>query len=624
MASNTFTLDGTNAALETNFGVNSTGSVKVVHDGVDITAVPGAYTVAGIENGSTTITVTLSEDYNTSGSTVVISRVDYVDPSSPASSLLYDVGKLPGGGVNPVQLRAELVHLLQLIGDINGDTSGATVPLDNVSLTDRINAIAAIIFNTPTEDGDNNWTGAGTPGDTVEDIEGRVDTLETGLAAEITNRAADVDAEEAAREAADGVEAAARAAADAALTAALASAVATLQAQISTGVGLPAGSSSDEDYDSMTAEPVSNYILGYSEAGAVQVQDINTLVMNRVGGATKLAVLAALRACTAVTHGGSSGDWGFVFYIPRVTISTTQYNGGVFMLLKDTGAGDFLLGDDGDNWPTADTLPIITGADPVCGVYAPSLGIVIVGADYKVGKSKSILTAAVSDLTTWTTRDLGVEVGVRAMAWSEAQTLAAAVGEGSSGSTDQFFTTPDAINWTARTVPVTRSWRGIAHSESTGKWVAVADTAAQTQNIVHSSNGTSWTACTAHTSGLVLSDVARSEKFGEFMAVGANASGGHLVVAYSTDGDAWTEYTIWCYVGGGTPAATSILWVDEWECWIIALSSSARVLVSFDGRRWISVKLPSAYTPGKMAYSPDANRLVIPNNATGTTLLASA
>ena len=623
MASTTFTLDGTNAALETDFGVNSTGSVKVVHDGVNITAVPGAYTVAGIENGSTTITVTLSEDYNTSGSTVVISRVDYVDPSSPASSLLYDVGKLPGGGVNPVQLRAELVHLLQLIGDINGDTSGATVPLDNVSLTDRINAIAAIIVNTPTEDGDGNWTGADDPGDTVEDIEGRVDTLETGLAAEITNRAADVDAEEAAREAADGVEAAARAAADAALTAALASAVATLQAQISTGVGLPAGSSSDEDYDSMTAEPVSNYILGYSEAGAVQVQDINRLIAQRMQGQGRTAVVSAMRGSTEITHGGSSGDWGFVFYVPRVTLSATQFNGGVFILLTETGTGDLLLSYDADTWH-AGTWPAVSALEnPKAGVYAPSLGLVIVGCGYKAATTENIATAAVSDLTTWTERDLGSAIGVTAIAWSEDQTLAVATGDGSAGSTDQFFTSPNGTAWTARTAPITRTWRDVCFAPEIGTWVAVANTASQTQNIVYSTNGMSWTACTAHASGLMFESVAWSPLLGLFVAVGSPSSSVLPLAAYSADGVTWTAYSAYTVVSG-SPAFSSVIWVDDWRCFVAALSTSAHAAVSFDGKRWIEVKLPATITPGKMAYSPDANRLVIPDNATGTTLLASA
>lgn len=275
MASKTFTLDGVVSSFATNFGVPSTGSLKVLIDGIDVTSDPGV-TISGIENGSTTVTVELSSALNTPGSVLKLIRNDTVDPLAPGDSLLYDVGKIPGGGISPIQLREELIHILQIVGDM---TAGVDLSdFDLAIALSNINAILALLFDSPTFVS-GVWDESDTLTDTLEGVIARLTVAEADIVDEAAARASADATEAATRASADATEASARAAGDAALAASLASSISNLQDQISSGVGLPSGTASDDDYDSMADPGRENYIVGYDESGAVQVQGFNALLV---------------------------------------------------------------------------------------------------------------------------------------------------------------------------------------------------------------------------------------------------------------------------------------------------------------------------------------------------------
>ena len=177
MASQIFIINGRTTIFNTSFGINSTGYARVTLDSVDIT---NQVEIDGVEDGSQSIRVTVPIDIvqDNVDAELGVFRVDNVDPNSPEDSLIVDIGRNPGG-IDPVALHLELIHHLQLIGDLGGGIDTSFVGLGDAF--DRLNTIAGILFNDPSFDGGGYWDGTDEASDTFENALIRIGNSETTI-----------------------------------------------------------------------------------------------------------------------------------------------------------------------------------------------------------------------------------------------------------------------------------------------------------------------------------------------------------------------------------------------------------------------------------------------------------
>jgi hypothetical protein len=197
--------------------------------------------------------------------------------------------------------------------------------------------------------------------------------------------------------------------------------------------------------------------------------------------------------------------------------------------------------------------------------------------------------------------------------WSSviwAKELGLFVAVGNNGSTC-VMTSPDAINWTGRTVPDTSSaWTSVCWSPELGLLVAVSY--AGTNIVMTSTNGITWVNRTA--SG-AYNAVVWSAELGLFSAVGFNAA------AYSSDGITWTSTTV-PDTGSGW---FSMVWCPEITTFVACASfvsgTNPALMTSTNGTSWqaVSGSLPTQ-TFNKnyfsVCWSPDIGAVVaLANNS---------
>ncbi len=194
--------------------------------------------------------------------------------------------------------------------------------------------------------------------------------------------------------------------------------------------------------------------------------------------------------------------------------------------------------------------------------------------------------------------------------------------------TDQAYSSPDGITWTARTLPASAAWSSITYGvvNNIGYWVAVARNASA---FAYSTNGTSWTASGSVDSGEPWDwcDVAFGN--GRFVAVAesdssstrravstdggitwtaGNISSGAVAIAYggtrfvvvegnfsnaaaySTDGVTWTTATL-----PANADSTESDWRDVAfgnNRFVAIADNAAQVAISLNGITWSSAQLP--------------------------------
>ena len=106
-----------------------------------------------------------------------------------------------------------------------------------------------------------------------------------------------------------------------------------------------------------------------------------------------------------------------------------------------------------------------------------------------------------------------------------------------SGTGNRIFTSPDTVNWTGRTTPVTNNWKGIAYGN--GLFVAVSNDGTSPNQVITSPDGINWSSRTAPLG--YWASVTYGN--GLFVAVGFDSGGTYPRIMTSPDGINWTSRT---------------------------------------------------------------------------------
>ncbi len=145
------------------------------------------------------------------------------------------------------------------------------------------------------------------------------------------------------------------------------------------------------------------------------------------------------------------------------------------------------------------------------------------------GARLEVVGDIISKGTSWTSRTSAADNTWNSVTY--ANDLFVAVGDQSTG-TSNVMTSPDGINWTNRTSPIS-AWKSVTYGN--GLFVAVGPISAGTQNVMTSTGGIFWTNRTATSSA--WSSVTYGN--GLFVAV-AGTNGNNRSIMSSTDGIIWT------------------------------------------------------------------------------------
>lgn len=217
--------------------------------------------------------------------------------------------------------------------------------------------------------------------------------------------------------------------------------------------------------------------------------------------------------------------------------------------------------------------------------------------DYPIGSITGVarITAGPDD---WVARDASVASKIwTGVAWSPSLTLFCAV-TSTLGDSNQVMTSADGVTWTTRTSSSTKSWRSVTWSVTDSLFVAVSG-GAGTSEVMTSPDGTNWTTRTT-TSGVWL-DVVESQDQSLLCAVGGGTAGNEVMT--SPDGVTWTNRTgaetnNWQSIAYSEGAASPIF---------VAVSSDGtnRVMTSADGITWTSRSAAAANQWLGVAWSPE-------------------
>lgn len=209
--------------------------------------------------------------------------------------------------------------------------------------------------------------------------------------------------------------------------------------------------------------------------------------------------------------------------------------------------GHVRRGQDRGAW-TSDESQILAGAagDQLIGAGAQSAAQVVFSALMAAGTSAFYTSPDGYLFTRRTTALVGQILGL-----GYSPSLNLFVGAGMNGVTPIIFTSTDAITWTARTISATlNSTSGvrIAWSPSLSLFVvcgACVSPAGVSLPVATSPDGSTWTVRTvdaAAPAAASLKSVVWSPELALFVAVGANGTGTHLPLIYtSPDGTTWTR-----------------------------------------------------------------------------------
>lgn len=220
-----------------------------------------------------------------------------------------------------------------------------------------------------------------------------------------------------------------------------------------------------------------------------------------------------------------------------------------------------------------------------------------------VAGNPSTAAQSTPDAITWTARTLPSSSNWQSVAYGAG--LAVAV---SSTSGTTAASTPDAITWTARTLPATASWQAIAYGGgSIEKFVAVAGGGTTVNG--YSADGVVWTSGGA----LPASGDWRSIAYGggRFVTISYNSTDS----AYSTTGTSWTA-------GGALPA------VRNWQAitygggkFVAIAAGTDKGAYSTDGTSWTEMTLPSSSDWRSITYG--LGKFVAVSSTSGTIAASS-
>jgi len=208
--------------------------------------------------------------------------------------------------------------------------------------------------------------------------------------------------------------------------------------------------------------------------------------------------------------------------------------------------------------------------------WSPELGIFVAVAYFGTNR---VMTSP--DGINWTARSAATASTWYSVCWSPELRLFVAVAEG--GTSTRAMTSPDGINWTARTAASeTTRWSAVCWAAELGIFVVVSIDG--TTRVMISSNGIDWSS--NNVSGIeanIWIDVCWSKELRLFVAVSEN---GTNRVMTSPNGTTWTPILA---AGKQGNVWRSVCWSPELGIFVaVSDIGSNRVMTSNNGINWIS------------------------------------
>ena len=243
--------------------------------------------------------------------------------------------------------------------------------------------------------------------------------------------------------------------------------------------------------------------------------------------------------------------------------SGVGYGNGLFVAVTGASTGpQIMISQNGTNW-TVETATS-TGLTAVTYGMANGTGI------YVAVGTNQVFTSP--DGITWTARTAAAANAWSAITFGNGLFVAVA----SSGSGNRVMTSPDGITWTARTSAANNSWDGISYGN--GKFVAVAISGTGNR-IMTSSDGITWTLPT-YPAGGETNYYSVAYGNGIFVAMGSAATS-----MISSDGVTWTQET-----------QTSAVWVGvafgDGLFFAVSQGGGTEIISSTDGITWTTRPFP--------------------------------
>ena len=250
-------------------------------------------------------------------------------------------------------------------------------------------------------------------------------------------------------------------------------------------------------------------------------------------------------------------------------------------------------------------------------IWSPELSLFII-----VGTGTNVLTS--SDGITWNTRTAPSNSTWKSVTWSSSLNLLVAVAD---SGTVRCMTSSDGINWTNRTLPQSKQWINVCWSSNFNLFVAVSQDTTSNY-VMHSSDGTNWTAVFSSINGPTWTYICFSPKFNTFVAVATSVSTNimkthnynNLSTISSNSAsnlnisnvlNNWNNNLSYTSL---TESMRSVCWVNDLSIFI-AVGTGGTILISSDGDTWTTITSPVNNNWNSVAWSPSLNLLVAVSNS---------
>ena len=223
-----------------------------------------------------------------------------------------------------------------------------------------------------------------------------------------------------------------------------------------------------------------------------------------------------------------------------------------------------------------------------------------------------------TDLITNWSNNTTIGKSIISVAWSSDLSMYAAVSN-VAGANNVVYST-NGTSWSAGTSSATTmTWKSITYSPDLKLFVAVGvNSGTTTSNIGYSNNGTSWTLTTTPTASLTYQGVAWSPINQMFVAVATGSATG----AYSYNGTTWIANTM-----PSSSAWNNVKWCNSISMFIAVstTASTSNMAYSSDGINWTAITTPNAsYGYYDVAWSDKLGYgVAVPNNASSAIFLNS-
>ena len=277
---------------------------------------------------------------------------------------------------------------------------------------------------------------------------------------------------------------------------------------------------------------------------------------------------------------GSASAWTKTAFSPSLNIIVAISNGGDNNYNNITTSGD-----GGTTWAQRQ-YPNANGnswtMNDVC--WCPGLGLFVIVTSAGPTSSTRILTSP--DGINWTARTLpntGVSLNAVVCGTISAADYIVAV-----GASNAIYTSTDGTNWTQQTGPGTsRTWIDICWASGQSKFIAIAQSAGGSNDEMDSTNGTSWTQRSMGGSGYSWQAIGYSADLDQCIVVGGNTG----VIMYSAAGSSstWTQFS----TGLGSTAFSGVCWSSAYSTWVM-IGNSMVYTCSTPNGTWTSQTVPNS------------------------------